>query len=76
MIVSPPVQPSVSSTSGTGSVQTMWLEDTVSRSRSGGSVPDDAQIAITAWRPRARPAAVRSSIPSGTGRAPRTRLPS
>ena len=32
---SPPVQPSSSSTSGTGSVITMWLEVTVSRRRSG-----------------------------------------
>ena len=53
---SPPVQPISSSTSGTGSVITMWLEVTVSRRRSGrlaGAAP--APVASTAAPARTRP---------------------
>ena len=45
---SPPVQPSSSSTSGTGSVITMWLEVTVSRRRSGRWPASAAPVASTA----------------------------
>ncbi len=54
----------------------MWLEETVSRLRSGSSVPLAAFRANTAIRARTRPLAVRTETPSGTGRMPVARLPS
>ena len=45
MIASPPVQPSASITSGTGSVSTMWLEETVRRLRSRRTCPEAALTA-------------------------------
>jgi hypothetical protein len=55
----------------------MWLEETVSRLRSGGSVPLDAHMANTAMRARTRPPlAVVTASPSGAGRTAVARLPS
>ena len=62
---SPPVQPISSSTSGTGSVITMWLEVSVSRRRSGGSRPAHGPAASTAAPARTRPPAVSTSTPPG-----------
>ncbi len=62
---SPPVQPTSSSSSGTGSVRTMWEEATVSRLRIGpcGAVAADP-TASTAVDARTVPAAVCASTPS------------
>src|SRR3954462_8947381 len=51
-MASPPVHPSASTTSGTGSVRTMWLEENVSRSRSGRSGPLAPPGAQAPPRPR------------------------
>ena len=63
MIASPPVQPSCSITSGTGSVSTMWLEETVRRSRSRRTWPEAALIATAAAPARTRPPAVSATTP-------------
>ena len=55
----------------------MWLEETVSRLRSGGSAPVEAFSANTADRARTRPpAAVRIAIPAGSLRTAVARVPS
>ena len=54
----------------------MWLEETVSRLRSGGSVPLAALMANTATGARTCPLAVETAMPAGTDRAPVARLPS
>ena len=71
---SPPVQPISSSTSGTGSVMTMWLEVTVSERRSGrnrSSDPPAARIAAPAPGPLP-PAVSAITPPSRLGAASRT----
>ena len=65
MIASPPVQPSASITSGTGSVSTMWLEETVRRLRSRCSCPEAALTATTAVAARTRPPAVSATMAPG-----------
>ena len=74
---SPPVQPTSSSSSGTGSVRTMWEEAIVSRPRSGPRGAFAAPpIASTAAPARTMPPSVRASTPPGAaaGRGPaRTR---
>ena len=65
MIASPPVQPSASITSGTGSVSTMWLEETVRRLRSRCSRPEAALTATTAVAARTRPPAVSATMAPG-----------
>ena len=52
---SPPVQPSSSSTSGTGSVITMWLEVSVSRLRTRASLPPRPPAATIAASALTRP---------------------
>ena len=54
----------------------MWLEDTVSRLRSGESVPVAALMASTAVRALTRPLAVRTTTPPGRASIPAARLPS
>ena len=67
MIASPPVQPSSSMTSGTGSVSTMWLDATVSRERSGANAASAPPAASTTCA-RADAARRRSSIDAGAPR--------
>ena len=70
---SPLVQPISSSTSGTGSVRTMWEEATVRRPRSGPRRPLAAlPIASTPRAARTEPPAVRASTPSPLSRNERT----
>jgi hypothetical protein len=54
----------------------MWLEETVSRLRSGESVPVAALMASTAVRARTRPVAVRTATPPCRASMPTARLPS
>ena len=73
MIASPPVQPICSSTSGTGSVRTMWEEATVSWPRRGPRRPFAAlPIATTARSARTAPPSVRAITPPGSERSERT----
>ena len=60
---SPPVQPSSSITSGTGSVSTMWDEVTLRRERSSGSERAAGPTASTAVPARTRPPAVSATTP-------------
>jgi hypothetical protein len=79
---SSPVQPTSSSSSGTGSVMTMWEEATVRRLRSGprGDFAA-APTASTAARALTTPPGVRASTPDGeparrvTGERSRTSTP-
>ena len=71
---SPPVQPSSSSTSGTGSVITMWLEVRVSARRSGrkrSSEPPAPRIAAPA---RTRPPGVAATTASTLSVSESTRV--
>ena len=72
MIASPPVQPSASITSGTGSVSTMWLEDTVRRLRSRLICPEAALTATTAAPARTRPPGVSATTAPGASGCPRS----
>ena len=67
---SPPVQPISSSTSGTGSVISMWLEVTVSRSRKGEPAEARAPpIASTAAGAITVPEGVTASTPPAVSRS-------
>ena len=73
---SPPVQPSSSETSGTGSVITMWLEVTVRRRRREGSPASAAPAASTTDPARTRPPGVSSTKPLPSRRGRPARVPS
>ncbi len=68
---SPPVQPSSSITSGTGSVMTMCDEVTVSRERSARTLRAPGPIASTAEPARIEPDAVSTRTPSPSPRGGR-----